>query len=236
MDVFMITCIDQSGNAPPVNSFLSNTEAAGFYDWCDWSAEKGLERLVFQVSRKPGGLVGHLERIYYCFQHDLNEQLFGALIDLLIVLKKVGQELSKRMIVGSRSRLTENQFQTLFNQLNNSLTSSDLLPNSRYSCFTKGLQSMAVSVRLSEGDGYLEHDPLALARDYIEFSQLENAIHILEQAIFVQPERMELHDELLSLYRSTRNKTGFKRIYEELCSKSIGLPPKWQQLNDFFNS
>jgi len=45
---------------------------------------------------------------------------------------------------------------------------------------------------------------------------------------------MELHDELLSLYRSTGNSTGFNLSYEELSRKGLGLPPEWKQLNDFF--
>jgi hypothetical protein len=63
---------------------------------------------------------------------------------------------------------------------------------------------------------------------------IDNAIHILEQAILARPERMELHDVLLSLYRSTRDETGFNWTYEELSRKGLSLPPEWKQLDDFF--
>ena len=230
----MIICNDSENiNESQVTKFFSNKEAAGFYEGYDESLEKGLERLVFQVSSKPKCLIGHVERIYYCFQSYFDEQLFAALIDLLFVLDRYGQALSLRMINGSKSRLTEKQFQTLVNHLKNKSAKIDLLPSSRYSVFTKGLQSAATLVQLAEGLGESDYDPLTLARDYIEFSQLENAINILEQAILADPERMELHYELLSIYRSIRNETEFNRIYEGLSRKEISLPDEWKQLNDF---
>lgn len=211
-----------------------NRETAGFYEWCDWNAEKSLERLVFSVSKKPKYLQAHLERIYYCFQEQLDEQLLGALIDLLIVLNKDGAALGRRMIAGSKSRLTETQFKELTHYINHKEAQSDLLLHNRYSVFTKGILSAKALVHIVEDKVETEHDPLALARNYIEFSQLDNATQVLEQAILDNPERLELHGELLSLYRSTRNKKGFFRIYIALTTKSLPLPPEWKQLNDFF--
>jgi hypothetical protein len=47
----------------------------------------------------------------------------------------------------------------------------DLLPDSRYSVFAKGLQSATALLQLNEDSREKEHDPLALARDCVEFSQ-----------------------------------------------------------------
>lgn len=233
--LLMIACNDQNDiNESRLKGFFSDKDTVGFYEWCNWSVEKGLEGLVFRVSRNPRYLHAHIERIYYCFQQNLGEQLFGALVDLLIVLNGDGDALGRRMVIGSKSRVTENQFHVLTNHIDNRNSRSDLLPPNRYSIFAKGLQSATVMVQMTEGVAKEEYDPLVLARDYIEFSQLDSAIHILEQAILAQPERMELHDELLSIYRSTRNEAGFNRIYEELSRKALSLPPEWKQLNDFF--
>jgi hypothetical protein len=234
MSTSLIKCSDYDDSEALASGFLAIKEAAGFYEWHDWSAEQGLEMLVFRVSRKPKYLIAHVERIYYCFRHALNEQLFGALVDLLIVLNRDGKALGKRMINGSKARLTENQFQALINHLNDRSSKADLLPPNRYSVFAKGLQSTADMVTLAKVSGEKEHDALTLARDYVEYSQLDNAIYVLEQAILLDPERKELHNELLSLYRSTRNQAGFERIYEELSRKDLRLPTEWKQLNDFF--
>ncbi len=214
--------------------FLSNNEAAGFYESCARSYERDLERLVYRVSGNPRCLSTHVERIYFCFENQLNEQLFGALVDLLITLNTCGQALSERMITGSRKKLTENQFQTLVNHFKCGSVNIDLLPFNRFSIFTKGLHSAAIMVQLVEDSYEDAHDPLMLARAFIEYSQLENATQILEQAILGQPERMELHDELILLYRSTRNEIGFNLFYEELSRKNMNLPSEWNQLNDFF--
>ena len=232
----MISCDDSNAiGDSPVKKFFANKAAVGFYEWHDWSAEKGLERLVFQVSRKPNTLEAHMERIYYCFENALDEQLFGALVDLLIILNKKGLALGRRMIAGSKSRLPENQYQALVRHLVNNGVNYDLLPPSPYSVFAKGLQSTAKLLQLNENGREEKHDALTLARDYIVFSQLDDAMDVLKQAILEHPERMELHNELLSLFRSTRDQTGFNRIFNDLSSNNVSLPPEWEQLNVFFS-
>lgn len=232
----MISCNDSNElDESSVRKFFTNKAAAGFYEWHDWTGEKGLERLVFQVSRKPNSLEAHMERIYYCFQNLLDEQLFGALVDLLVVLNKNGLALGRRMITGSKSRLPENKYQALVSHLESNANSDDLLPPSPYSVFAKGLQSTIKLLQLDENSSEEKPDALALARDYIEYSQLDDAIQVLKQAVLEQPERSELHDELLSLFRSTRDQTGFKRTFNELSGNNVSLPPQWEQLNDFFN-
>lgn len=221
-------------NKPQAKGFFSDKDAVGFYEWCDWSAEKGLERLVFRVSRSPKHLQAHLERIYYCFQEHLDEQLFGALVDLLIILSKDGMALGKRMVSGSKSRLSETQYKALTKHLDSRGAGKDLLTLNRYSVFAKGLQSISTLVSIDEDLSYEVHDPLKLARDYIEYSQLDSAIYVLEQAILIQPERMELHHELLSLYRSTHNQAEFESMYADLNRKKLPAPIEWEELKNFF--
>jgi hypothetical protein len=231
----MITCNNQDDiSNTQLKRFFSDSNEDFFYKWLDWSAEKGLERLVFQVSRNPKNLQAHLERIYYCFQEHLNEQLFGALVDLLMVLNKKGLALGKRMIAGSQSKLTQNQVSALLNYLGNNSASGENLSVNRYSIFATGVQSTLVLVQLAQDSAEEEQDPLMLAQDFIEFSQLDNAINVLEKAILVEPGRMELHEELLSLFRSTRNQAEFSRFYGELSTKRLPFPPSWMQLNDYF--
>ncbi len=128
--------------------FFLDKSAAGFYGWQDWSTEKGLERMVFRVSRNPGYLTGHLERIYYCFEHKLDEQLFGALLDLLIVLGKKGKALGRRMIKGSQPQLTFDQIHALDIFLESNEWNPCTLPFNRYSIFTDGLLSRTPLIQI----------------------------------------------------------------------------------------
>ncbi|MEC4750553.1 hypothetical protein [Methylomicrobium sp. Wu6] len=225
------TVSDRNIDEPSALEYVFDKFTAGFREWPESSVDKRLERLAFRVSRKPKSLRAHVERIHYCFSNYLNEQLYAALIDLLIVLNKAGRELSRRMIFGARSRLTESQFQALRQYLKNQV-GEESLPCNRFSLFTRGLLSSSPLVHMVEDASETEYDPLQLARDYVEFSQLDEAARVLEQAVLTRPERAELHRELLSLYRSTRDRTGFKRVHEELTRLGASLPPEWAQLQD----
>lgn len=139
----MMVTLESTNQTPqrqPTEFFLDKN-AAGFYEWQDWFAEKGLERMVYRLSKNPEYLAGHLERIYYCFQHGLSEQLFGALVDLLHVLGGKGRALCRRMVLGAKSKLSETQFNDLLAYLESLNVKTMLPPDSRYSVFTDGAQS-----------------------------------------------------------------------------------------------
>ncbi len=171
---------------------------------CEWperaelSGDKPLEQLAFRVSRAPRSLCAHVERIHYCCSNFLDEQLL-AVIDVLIVLNKTGRELNRRMILGSRLCLTGSQFQALRYSQENQGDAAESLPCSRFSSFNKGLPSSLLRVQGVKEAPATEFDPLQLARDYVEFSPLDEAARVLEQAIMTHPKCPELHGELLSL-------------------------------------
>jgi hypothetical protein len=228
----LITVNDGDYDEFPALDFIYDKSTAGFSEWPALSVERRLERLAFRVSRMPRSLRAHVERIHYCFVHHLNEQLYAALIDLLIVLNQAGRRLSERMIFGSRSRLTAGQFRVLRDFLKRGEGALESLPHARCSLFSRGLQADVVLVQMLEEPRETAHDPLHLARDYVEFSQLGEAVRVLEQAILDYPERFELHSELLSLYRSTRDRAGFERTHQALVRQGASLPPEWAQLGD----
>ena len=230
----MITLNEKNNSQSAVTRFFTDPNAVGFYEWQDWCAEQGLERLVFKVSVNPHDLQDHLERIYYCFQEQLDDQLFGALSDLLIVLNTKGKALAKRMIAGSQSRLSQERIKVLRSYIDNQNAQNSLLLNNRYSVFTQGLESVSILLELQQAEDEKAQDPLVIARDHIEFSQIDDAIMVLEQAVLAEPERLALHHELLLLYRSTLSMTEFSAFYAQLLDRKITLPAAWTELNEFF--
>ncbi len=232
----MINCNDQDKlEAGQAKRFFLDKNAAGFYEWCDWSAEKGLERLVFRVSRTPKYLQGHLERIYYCYQNRLDEALYGGLVDLLIVLGQEGKALGKRMLSGTESRLTPAQSQTLQGLLQNTVSVRDLLPITRYSVFIRGLVADRVLVALTDKGAAMDQDPLTLAEEYIKYNLFDEATRTLEHAILSAPARVDLHEALAELYKNTRNPLDFKRMRGILTCKKFRLPPVWEELDKHFS-
>ena len=192
-----------------------------------------LEKLVYRIARRPKKLLTHLQRIYYCFHSNLDEQLFAAIVDLLYILNKRGEALSWRVVFGAKSKLTSEQFNQLKDYLKDAYKLPAALPNSRYSILTKGMISTKVLVQCDKVEQKYDYDPLELALDYIEYSQLDEAKQVLEMAILEQPERLDIHQELLALYRSTRDVAGFKTMLIELTQLGVNLN-QWNQLSDYF--
>jgi hypothetical protein len=193
-----------------------------------------LEKLVFRVARKPKDLMSHLQRIYYCFYKDLNDQLFAAIVDLMVVLNKRGQSISWRVLIGAKSHLDVEQFKQLKDYLKDEHSRAILLKGNQYSIFSKGILGMNIMINYLDNTNKFDHDPLEIALDHIEYSQLEEAKHVLEKAIMQQPTRLELHYELLALYQSTRDPEGFTKMFDELKQSSFDIIDEWNQLNNLF--
>lgn len=230
----LITCNANNSNEPTeFNKFLlSDSKAFTFTD--NKLPDNFLENLVFLVTRKPKRLIAHIQRIYHCYQINSQEQLFAALIDLLVVLNRRGQAISRRMIIGTKSKLSGEQYKILHDFMAEDFDVA-LLAGNQYSVFTKGLIGTGNLVQQLETSDKQTYDPLVLAHDYIEYSQLDEAKDILERAIINQPQRLELHQCLLELYKSTRDTSGFITMFNIVSGLDVAMPSDWGTLQAFFN-
>jgi hypothetical protein len=204
--------------------------------WCNTGTlqnDEALEKLVFLIAKKPKCLINHVQRIYYCFQENLGEQLYAALVDLLIILNKQGQAISWRMVLGTKSRLTPEQFQELKDYLKGNQASTSRLTGNQYSIFSKGLVGVNKMIQQIENE-VKEDDPLMIALDHIEYSQLDEAKTVLEEAILVQPERLDLHQELFDLYKLTGDSNRFHQLLANLTRLGVSMTDDWNQLNNYF--
>ncbi|MCQ8102642.1 hypothetical protein NP590_00885 [Methylomonas sp. SURF-2] len=182
------------------------------------------------MSRKPKDLLAHLRRIYFCYQNALPEPLFAALLDLLIVLDQKGRDLSLRLLWGSRSLLNEEQQACL----KNLVQGRQDMRGSRFSVFTKGVVGVS-SLLETKRQVQSQHDYLGLAADFIEYSQLEEAMDILEQGLEQTPDRQDFQALLLELYKSTESSERFQKQYDWMLESGEPLIDQWQQLAVFFN-
>jgi len=232
----LITCSNEQNNAnesTEVNLFLlSDSNAFNFTN--NKLPDNFLKNLVSLVARKPKRLITHIQRIYHCYQTNLQEQLFAALVDLLFVLNRRGKAISRRMIVGTKSKLSGEQYKVLQEFMAEDFDVA-LLVGNQYSIFTKGLIGTRNLVQQIETSDKQTHDPLELAHDYIEYSQLDDAKHILEKAIISQPERLELHQCLLELYKATLDASGFVKMFNIVVGLDVVMPNDWSTLQAFFN-
>ena len=219
---------------PANDYFLSLQMNNNFYLQEALSDKDLLDLLVFQVAKHPERLLTHVQRIYYCFQHQLNEPLYAALADLLVVLNGRGKALALRMVMGAKNRINPNLLALLIDAINRPGEQQHLIPGNHYSILSKGFLGVNQLVDPAHRSPQADYDPLLLARDCIEYSQLDEAQKILETAIIEYPDRLELHQELAALYRSTRNVERFNQLNSTLIASNITLPECWQQLEVYF--
>lgn len=232
-NVQLITYYDEASEHSESAGFFSLQNAGIF--WCNKGmpqCDEALESLVFLITKKPKCLINHVRRIYYCFQKNLNKQLFAAIVDFLVVLNQQGQAISWRVVLGAKSRLTPEQFKELKGYLKGD-TDRNLLSGNQYSVFSKGFIGANKMIQQIEKEEK-EDDPLIIALDYIEYSQLDEAKQVLEDAILVQPERLDLRQELIDLYRLTRDSHRFYQMLAKLTRLGIGITDDWNQLNNYF--
>ena len=190
------------------------------------------QQIVYKILRKPTKLIFHIQRIYFTYRLGMHEQLYAALIDILCVLDGKGLALSNRMVKATQSLLTEVEIKALETYFKNQ--NNILFLNNKYCVCTTGVidgHTLLIEKKSSVTDGY---DPLSLARDYIEYSQLDSALKTLEEAILETPERQDLQFELLEILKQTNDIQAFKKIRNKLAEKQWDESIEWQQLADYF--
>jgi hypothetical protein len=207
------------------NTSFSATEV--YWNSDSYNDELVYQKIVFGIFRIPKNIILHVQRIHFTYSRKLAEQLYAALVDLLWVLDGKGKPLSNRMIKATHSLLSEVQ-NTLLGDYQTQLNRT-IFKGNKFSIFTLGL--LGTNILLSEQNKKIsDHDPLLLAQDYIEYSQLDAAIKTLEAGIFESPDREELQTELLELYEVTKDSQAFALMHSKLLGKKIKLSIKWQNL------
>jgi Tfp pilus assembly protein FimV len=148
-------------------------------------------------------------------------------LDLVIILDGKGTSISRRMIQASQARLHGQQCQDLLK------TDAKEPQGNRYSLFSKGMlgsRELVRSIQQTEA----QHDYLALANDFIEYCQLEQAMDVLETGITLQHDRPDLQLALLELYKSTKNRERFQINRQRFSDSAIVLDAEWLELANYF--
>ena len=184
------------------------------------------QHLAHVVGRHPHDLKSHLARVYLHYRSSDEDGLYSALLDLFLALHDKGLPLRIRLLMGSRSRLSATHFAALYSSLSAPVSESEI-PLGRWSVLAKGLTGIPDLVIELASTRDTGRDPLIEARDFIEYCQLEDARTVLENAILANPERPELHAELLELYRATDDQQQWHVMQTKLRHLIDPLPPEW---------
>lgn len=187
--------------------------------------------LISSILRKPRNLLTHMQRITLCYEQEDEEQLYAAIVDFFIVLENAGLPIRRRLLAGCKNRLSLLLMQRLQFYLND----FKLIEGNMHSVLTSGIQeNLQLVLTIDSNEAAFEHDPLQIARDYIEYSQLDEARETLETAILITPDYTELHEDLIELYRLTNNFDAFNEMKFALSEISHPMQKQWDDLNSYF--
>lgn len=188
-----------------------------------------------RVARHPLDLNAHVDRVYLHFREHDEDGLYSALLDLFLALTDKGIELRTRLLAGSRSVLSPHHFAALEAALNHPVKES-ALPLARLSVLAKGLTGELPVMIEVVSERAKTRDPLLEAREYIEYSQLEEARQLLETSVLAATDRFDLQMELLMLYRATGNQRQWRIMREKLAHVLKPLPDEWTEFGDHRNA
>ncbi|MBK1674170.1 hypothetical protein CKO35_12820 [Ectothiorhodospira shaposhnikovii] len=186
--------------------------------------------LCYQVTRTPQDLRVHVRRILLLVSIPDGHGAHGALLDLFIVLGTGGTALRRRMLAAARPVLTPEQYLFLANRVESGLDAREPMPDASTSLLGKGLLgSWCLVERFEEASPSDLADPLREARDCLEHGQLDAARLILEKAVLETPARLELHRELLEIYRATGDLEHFRGIFQRLTAMEAPGLESWRK-------
>lgn len=189
------------------------------------------EHLAHAIAAMPNNLLCHTQRIFFFFGNEDRDGLYSALLDLFIALDGKGKALRRRLLAGSRERLAQEHYSILSDWLEQGSPpeEKEILP-AQQSILSKGITGVRKLVQVFYSEQESDRDPLLEAREHIEYFQIEEARELLETAIIAQPEREELHLELINLYLATRDNASLQTMREKLTQIMPQLPECWLTL------
>ncbi len=194
-----------------------------------------IDFLAHRIARSPHELLLHVQRIRLQCRRSATDDVYGALLDLFIVLGDKGLPLRRRLLKSVGRLLREDQRSILIAGLRRGIRASDPVPHSIHSRLTGGLSGtvqLVEALHLSSVERSV--DPVIEARDLLDCSQIDAARYLLEQHLLQAPQRAELSQELLAIYRHTRNYRDFKRLYAQLKEQALAARDDWEALSRQF--
>lgn len=198
-----------------------------------------LDFLVASAAKRPRNLVTHVQRICLCYQRNLSEHLYGAMVDLFCVLDGHAGDFCGRLLDKVLPKLHPSHAYLLNQYLDDRNLEALFMVQNSFALLGKGLLGTANLVVKQISEQHQEKalvDPLQLARDYIEYSQFQEAKAVLEAAILQMPSREELHQDILELYKSLQDVAGFSATQALLAQQGNLFPELWDELGGYFQA
>jgi hypothetical protein len=189
--------------------------------------------LAHLASLEPGNLLNHVRRIYLHLALNEPNELYGAMLDLHLVLGDKGERLRHRLLKIARNLLPQEMRDLFISHQHTGLQSHQPLPPSQYSVlgnfFTGGIRLVTQQTADIQPNGR-ETDPLELAREELNFGDICVAQQILEEALLQSPRRLGLHYGLLEIYKHTQSIDDLLAMKKRLGDDIAIAQSAWNQM------
>ncbi len=157
------------------------------------------------VGKHPTDLKMHTHRIFFAIRHQNAEYLPGALHDLFYILKDAGQNLRLRLLKAAAPYLNDNDKKYYATWLKSGEESGMSYKWVKGSVLSQGLFDCGKPLITKHSDkGSVNLSPLEEARACMEYGQLEVAQKILESALAIEPNSVQLKEELVLVNSCTQ--------------------------------
>ena len=196
-----------------------------------WS-KKAKAYYAHAVVRSPTTLWLHVQRINLLVKM-ADAGIYGALLDLFLVLNGKGTPLRQRMLALAKPLLSKADHALLEQQLRH--TQDPLPTQATGSMLAPDINSRPVLVTNRQQNQEELEDALITAQQQLEIGQVELAQKTLETAVIAEPKREELHKALLEIYRHSRDGDRIQALWQQLkktCSPEVKA--EWHHLVDQF--
>jgi len=175
--------------------------------------------LSYLSAREPDNLVNHVRRIYVHLALRQPDALYGAMLDLYLVLGDKGGRLRGRLLHKARMLLSQEHHDLFLTHYKQGLQRNQPLPPSQHSVlgnFFSGRKSLVKAQKVKGHPDKKEIDPLELAREELNYGDIAVAQQILEEALLQSPKRLGLHFGLLEVYKHTRSLDDLLKMKDRL--------------------
>lgn len=195
--------------------------------------------LAYRSAREPENLLNHVRRVYLHLELRQTEELYGAMLDLFLVLGDRGESLRKGLLKKAKTILDKEIFELFVKNLKQGLQKNQPYPISQHSVlanfFDGGLTLIDVDIKSDEqaGSGV---DPLALAQEELTFGDIAVAQEILENALLSSPDRMSLHFGLLEIYQHTHSLSDLLKMQDRLGERVKIAESAWTKTQKYLES
>lgn len=194
--------------------------------------------MSYRVARIPGDLRNHVQRINHSIAAGNSEHVYGAVLDLFIVLKDKGQPLRSRILRNAQPLLPKPCYRHLLRRMEKGISEQDALPPSDVSVLSRGHLGMHEVVTKTGSNRTRDISPLEEARSHMEYGQLDAARSVLESAVFTGSLEKAVHEDLIEIYIRTDDKSGFLRTQRQLNfeGSSSSVLALWREFEAFFKA